>query len=58
MSPYPEKTHHKKGLVEWFKVKALNLNSGTAEKKKIQCRKRTKKGRKDKMTRGKRLRRD
>jgi hypothetical protein len=32
--PYLEKTHHKKGLVEWLKVKALSSNPSTAKKKK------------------------
>jgi hypothetical protein len=30
---YLEKTHRKKGLVEWLKVKALNSNLSTAKKK-------------------------
>jgi hypothetical protein len=29
-----KKTHHKKGLVEWLKVKALSSNPSTAKKKK------------------------
>jgi hypothetical protein len=29
-----QKTLHKKGLVEWLKVKALSLNSSTAKRKK------------------------
>jgi hypothetical protein len=29
-----EKNHHKIGLVEWLKVKALSSNSSTAKKKK------------------------
>jgi hypothetical protein len=29
-----EKTHHKKGLVEWLKVKALSSNTSTTKKKK------------------------
>jgi hypothetical protein len=33
--PYLEKTHHKKGLVEWLKVEALSSNSSTARKKKF-----------------------
>jgi hypothetical protein len=28
-----KKTHHKKGLVEWLKVKALSSNPSTAKKK-------------------------
>jgi hypothetical protein len=34
LDPILKKTHHKKGLVEWLKVKALSLNSSTAKKKK------------------------
>jgi hypothetical protein len=34
MRPYLKKTHYKKGLVEWFKVKALSSNPSTAKKKK------------------------
>jgi hypothetical protein len=29
------KTHHKKGLVEWLKVKALSSNPSTTKKKKF-----------------------
>jgi hypothetical protein len=29
-----EKTHHKEGLVEWLKVKALSSNPNTGRKKK------------------------
>jgi hypothetical protein len=32
--PYLEKKNHKKGLVEWLKVKALSSNSRTAKKTK------------------------
>jgi hypothetical protein len=32
LRPYLKKTHHKKGLVEWLKVKALSLNSRTTKK--------------------------
>jgi hypothetical protein len=32
--PYLEKTHHKKVLVEWLKVKALSSNRSTEKKKK------------------------
>jgi hypothetical protein len=32
--PYLKKTHHRKGLVEWLKVKALSSNPSTAKKKK------------------------
>jgi hypothetical protein len=31
MTPYLEKTHRKKGLVEWLKVKALSSNPSTAK---------------------------
>jgi hypothetical protein len=31
-----EKTYHKKGLVEWLKVKALSSNPSTTEKKKAE----------------------
>jgi hypothetical protein len=34
MKPYLEKTHHKKGLVEWLKVQALSSNRNTTLKKK------------------------
>jgi hypothetical protein len=34
---YPERTHHKKGLMEWLKVEALNSNPSTAKKKKKDC---------------------
>jgi hypothetical protein len=30
--PYLEKKNHKKGLVEWLKVQALNSSPSTAEK--------------------------
>jgi hypothetical protein len=30
--PYLENTQHKKGLVEWLKVKALSLNLSTIKK--------------------------
>jgi hypothetical protein len=33
MRPYLEKTHHRKGLVEWLKVKALSSSPGTAKQK-------------------------
>jgi hypothetical protein len=33
-----KKPHHKKGLVEWLKVKTLSSNSSTAKKKKIKLR--------------------
>jgi hypothetical protein len=32
--PYLGNTHHKKGLVEWLKVKALSSSPSTAKKKK------------------------
>jgi hypothetical protein len=32
--PYLENTHHKNGLVEWLKVKALSSSPSTAKKKK------------------------
>jgi hypothetical protein len=32
--PYLEKSHHKKGLAEWVKVKALSSNPSTSKKKK------------------------
>jgi hypothetical protein len=32
--PISKNTHHKKGLVEWLKVKALSANLSTAKKKK------------------------
>jgi hypothetical protein len=32
--PYLEKTHYKKGLVEWLKVKALSSSPRTTKKKK------------------------
>jgi hypothetical protein len=41
MRPYLKKTHHKKGLVEWLKVKALNSNPSTAKKKERKKRKLT-----------------
>jgi hypothetical protein len=34
LEPYLKKNLHKKGLVEWLKVKALSSNSSTAKKKK------------------------
>jgi hypothetical protein len=34
MRPYLERTHHKKRLVEWLKVKALSSNTSTAKKRK------------------------
>jgi hypothetical protein len=34
VKPYLKKTHHKKGLVDWLKVKALNSNPSTVKKKK------------------------
>jgi hypothetical protein len=34
LRPYLEKTHHKKGLAEWLKVKALSSSSKTKKKKK------------------------
>jgi hypothetical protein len=34
MRPYLKNTHHKKGLVEWLKVKALSSNPSTSRKKK------------------------
>jgi hypothetical protein len=33
MRSYLKKTHHKKGLVEWLKVKALSSNPITEKKK-------------------------
>jgi hypothetical protein len=33
MRPYLEKTHYKKGLVEWLKVKALSSSTSTEGKK-------------------------
>jgi hypothetical protein len=36
MRPYLEKTHHKKGLVEWLKMKTLSSNFSTAKKNKIE----------------------
>jgi hypothetical protein len=32
--PILKKTHHKKGLAEWLKVKALSSSPGTTKKKK------------------------
>jgi hypothetical protein len=32
--PYLQKPYHKKGLVEWLKVKALSSNPSTMKKKK------------------------
>jgi hypothetical protein len=32
--PYLEKIHHKKGLMEWLKVKALSPSPSTEKKKK------------------------
>jgi hypothetical protein len=40
--PYLEKTHYKKGLAEWLKVKTLNSNPSTTKKKKSGVLKRTK----------------
>jgi hypothetical protein len=34
MRPYLEKTHHKKGLVEWLKCEALSSNPSIAKKEK------------------------
>jgi hypothetical protein len=34
MRLYPEKTHHKKGMVEWLKCEALSSNPSAAKKKK------------------------
>jgi hypothetical protein len=34
----PQKTYHKKWLVEWLKVWALSSNPSTAKKKKENCR--------------------
>jgi hypothetical protein len=34
MRPYLEKTHHKKGLVEWLKVMALSSNPSITKKRK------------------------
>jgi hypothetical protein len=34
MRPYLKKTLHKKGLVEWLKVKALNSTPAPQKKKK------------------------
>jgi hypothetical protein len=34
MRPYFEKTHHRKGLVEWLKVQAPSSNPGTTKKNK------------------------
>jgi hypothetical protein len=36
VKPYLEKTHHKKGLVEWLKVKTLSSNPSTAKTDKNQ----------------------
>jgi hypothetical protein len=36
MRPCLENTHHKKGLVEWLKVKALSSKSSTTRKQKQQ----------------------
>jgi hypothetical protein len=36
MRPYLENIHHKKGLVEWLKAKALSSNSRTAKINKLQ----------------------
>jgi hypothetical protein len=33
-SPYLEKSHHKKGLVEWLKVWTLSSNPSTTREKK------------------------
>jgi hypothetical protein len=33
VKPCLENTHHKKGLVEWLKVKALRSSSRTTKKK-------------------------
>jgi hypothetical protein len=41
--PHLKKSHHKKGLVEWLKVKALSSSPSTAERKK----ERKKEGRKE-----------
>jgi hypothetical protein len=32
--PILKKTHHKKGLLEWFKVQAMSSNPSTTKKKK------------------------
>jgi hypothetical protein len=34
MKSYLKKAHHKKGLVQWVKVKALSSSSSTTKKKK------------------------
>jgi hypothetical protein len=34
MRTYLEKTHHKKGIVEWLKMKALSSNLSIGKKKK------------------------
>jgi hypothetical protein len=34
VKPYLENTHHKKGLMEWLKVKGLSSNPSTEKKKK------------------------
>jgi hypothetical protein len=44
--PYLEKAHHKKGLVEWLKVKALSSSPSTTKIKK-EGGERKKKGRKE-----------
>jgi hypothetical protein len=36
--PYLKKLHHKKGLVEWLKVKALSSSPSDAKGKKKYCR--------------------
>jgi hypothetical protein len=33
LRPYPEKTLHKKALVEWLKVKILSSSPGNRKKK-------------------------
>jgi hypothetical protein len=34
MRPYLEKTHHRKGLMEWLKVPSLSLSPSTTKKQK------------------------
>jgi hypothetical protein len=37
MRLYLKKTHHRKGLVEWLKVKAQSSNPGTTKKPQKLC---------------------
>jgi hypothetical protein len=39
--PYLEKTLHKKGLMEWLKVKALRSSPNTSKRKKTESRRMT-----------------